>query len=219
MTVYTIMSRKAHMRHYALAHPKKNIRIPTSFMALWPHWGAASVSVLKQIQVALHMQPTGVWDAALQRALFPPSVKPATPASLALYGHYHGQPAIYTQNITERWWGIIHRIKAWRLTRAADCSSFFKWLYYACGWPDPNGDGYALSGNTESMIVKGTRVASPAPSDAVFYALPGHSNPEHMAIYVGDGDVVSHGVPGPPELLPVAEMGGLHIIQYRRYPH
>ena len=211
---YIIMSRKSHMLRFARAH---GIKIPPSFLTLWPHFGAASVQVLKEIQVKIHDRPTGIWDARCQKALFPPTPTPATPASLALWCHYHGYCSVYTQDLTLRWWGIIHQIKAWGNPRCADCSSFFKWLYYACNWPDPNGNGYALSGNTDSMMVKGERVDAPAGNDAVFYALPGHDTPEHMAIYVGDGDVVSHGVPGPPQLLPVAEMANLHIIQYRRY--
>jgi cell wall-associated NlpC family hydrolase len=215
MTTYQIMSRKAHMRTFCRAH---GLRIPKgSFTLLWAHWGAASIYVLEEIQRYCRMAPTGVWDAQLQKVLFPPSPVKATPAALAMYCHYHGQPNAYTQNLTLRWWGIIHRVRAWKMTRYADCSSFFKWLYFACGWPDPNGDGYALDGNTDSMIVKGTRVDAPAGNDAVFYRIPGGSRPEHMAIYVGDGMVISHGVPGPPQYLPVAEMGGLEIMEYRHY--
>ena len=212
-SAYIIMSRKSHMLRFARAH---GIKIPPSFLTLWPHFGAASVSVLKQIQVKLHMRPTGVWDAALQEALFPhPKPKPLTTSQVALYAHAHGQPAIYTEG-SGRWQGMNDHVKFPNLPYEADCSSFVTWLFYTCGRNDPNGTHYA-NGYTGTLTEHGKRVEAPTSGDLVFYHRPGSSTVSHVAMYVGDGHVVSHGKPGGPELLPTAEMDGLLISQYRHY--
>lgn len=78
----------------------------------------------------------------------------------------------------------------------SDCSAFATWCYKSAGAPDPSGFGYRQIGSTYSQIGRGSRVASKGQlkaGDLVFY-----SNPAHVAIYVGQGKVVSHGSdPGP----------------------
>ena len=218
MDTRTIMARKAHMRTFARAH---HIKLPTSFTTLWGHWGAASIYVLKEIQVDLHMKPTGVWDAALQRALVPTKPTVWTPHELALYCHYHGQPEIYTELTIpgsyshDRWQGIRDHLFAPHLPHEGDCSSTFAWLYYACHRRDPNGAGYAY-GSTSTLMTHGVRVSAPSPDDAVLYAWPGRGV-SHVAMYVGGGQVVSHGMSGAPQLLPTAEMAGMRVAEYRHY--
>ena len=155
----------------------------------------------------------------LRRISVAPVIRPAkfTPASLALYCHEHGQPAIYSQG-SDRWQGIADHIKAPNMPHIADCSSFFIWLRYALGLPDPTGQGYSgLDEYTGTLQDHGTRVAAPAPNDAVLYAPHGQSQSSHVAIYVGGGMVVSHGIPGPPQYVATANMGGLAVLEYRRY--
>ena len=146
-----------------------------------------------------------------------PPAPVARPASLALYCHVHGQPDVYSQG-SDRWQGIADHVKAWNMAHIGDCSAFYIWLYYACGWPDPTGQGYSgLEEYTGTLQDHGTRVVSPAPNDAVLYAPHGQSQSSHVAIYVGSGMVVSHGIPGPPQYVATANMGGLAILEYRRY--
>lgn len=71
---------------------------------------------------------------------------------------------------------------------AEDCSSFATWCYFVAGASDPNGFGYNGSGNTSSLRSHGKRVSTPRPGDLVHYA-----DPDHVAIYIGDGIVVSNG--------------------------
>ena len=140
-----------------------------------------------------------------------------TPATLAIFCHVHGQPDVYSQG-ADRWQGIADHIKAPSMPHIADCSSFFIWLRYALDLPDPTGQGYSgLEEYTGTLQDHGTRVVSPAPNDAVLYAPHGSSQSSHVAIYVGGGMVVSHGIPGPPQYVATANMGGLAILEYRRY--
>lgn len=74
-----------------------------------------------------------------------------------------------------------------------DCSGFTTLCYKAAGAPDPNGYGYNGSGNTGSQMANGTKVAHPKPGDMVFYR-----SPEHVGIFIGDGEVIEFGgEPGP----------------------
>src|SRR5262249_27972434 len=84
------------------------------------------------------------------------------------------------------------------------------WTYFVAGAPDPNGHGYdpnaawtlTLGTHGESLGTSRSQQLSRAqPGDLVFY---GSGLPwEHVAIYVGGGQVVSHGGEAGPLLLPV----------------
>lgn len=87
-----------------------------------------------------------------------------------------------------------------------DCSSFATLCYKAAGLKDPNGFGYNGSGNTDSLKAQGNKSNTPEPGDLVFY-----HNPEHVAVYIGEGKVIElGGTPGPNEeainYRPVAEV-------------
>lgn len=82
-----------------------------------------------------------------------------------------------------------------------DCSGFYTLCSKWAGLPDPNGNGYDGSGNTSTLIAHMRRVRSPVPGAAVFYGgTAGY--PQHVAVYVGGGKVVSMGAPGDPSLDP-----------------
>lgn len=80
-----------------------------------------------------------------------------------------------------------------------DCSSFATWCYWVAGAPDPNGFDYNGYGNTGSQYPRGKHVtfAQARMADIFFY---GWSNgePEHEAIYAGNGMVISNGSEGGP---------------------
>lgn len=83
-----------------------------------------------------------------------------------------------------------------------DCSGFSILCYKWAGLPDPSGNGYDGSGNTGSLISHMRRATTPTPGMLVFYGgTMGY--PQHVAVYVGSGKVVSHGSPGDPSLDPV----------------
>jgi peptidoglycan hydrolase-like protein with peptidoglycan-binding domain len=74
------------------------------------------------------------------------------------------------------------------IPRYADCSKFVTWCYKSAKAPDPNGFSYSGYGFTGTLVTNGNRVSSARPADLVFY-----SNPDHVAIYVGNGSVISDG--------------------------
>ena len=149
----------------------------------------------------------------LRRISVAPVIRPAkfTPASLALYCHEHGQPAIYTEG-ANRWQGIVDKVRYPSLPREADCSSFVTWLFYACDRPDPN-DAHYLFGYTGTLVEhgRGVPIVDNSPSDLAFYGDP----VGHVAIVVAHDQVVSHGQPGAPQLLSIHYRKDLNEV--RRY--
>lgn len=94
-----------------------------------------------------------------------------------------------------------------------DCSGFATWCYKSAGAPDPNGFGYNGYGFTGTMLLHGSEipVSLLQKADLVFYGNP----VEHVAIYVGNNRVVSHGSEEGPLLL---DMGyRTDVSQARRY--
>jgi cell wall-associated NlpC family hydrolase len=76
-----------------------------------------------------------------------------------------------------------------------DCSGLVACAFKRAGWADPMGNNYSGYGNTDTLRAHGTKVpiASIKRNDLVHY-----SNPNHVALYVGNGEVISHGQPGDP---------------------
>jgi len=83
-----------------------------------------------------------------------------------------------------------------------DCSGFVTNCWYGGGGPDPNGRGYDGQGYTGTLIAHGHRVDMSAMKvgDLVFYgytpySYPGFNkgDPTHVAIYVGNGMILSLG--------------------------
>jgi cell wall-associated NlpC family hydrolase len=140
----------------------------------------------------------------------------------AMMGYRHRGQMIYTEG-GARWSGIDDRRLGYKgeFPRAADCSAFVTWcIWNACEHfhikhDIVNGANWR-EGYTGTMVEHGQRIGfhQLLPGDAVLYA-GSSSVPQHTAIYVGHGRVVSHGHQGGPLLLPV-ELG-LPLNQARRY--
>lgn len=96
---------------------------------------------------------------------------------------------------------VYHGIRPPQIPRYLDCSGLAITVYWVAGelaaLGARNGTGY---GNTWSLASYGTLISSDdlRPADLVFYG----SDLGHVAIYVGDGRVVSHGSWPGPLLLP-----------------
>jgi cell wall-associated NlpC family hydrolase len=140
----------------------------------------------------------------------------------AVTAYRHRQEMIYTEGAA-RWSGINdHRLGyKHEFPRAADCSAFVTWcLWNACEHFHIRSDivngAMWQAGYTGTMVEHGQRVSLDRllPGDAVFYAGTPQV-PQHTAIYIGSGRVVSHGQQGDPSVLPVDL--GLPINQARRY--
>lgn len=100
-------------------------------------------------------------------------------------------------------WGITHKIKSPNYPPWADCSAMGTWWYYDVDLPDPNNLGYDGEGFTGTLCLHGVNVSlqNLEPGDLIFY---GYRYPyKHVAMYVGNGKVVSHGSQIGPLLLPV----------------
>jgi cell wall-associated NlpC family hydrolase len=127
----------------------------------------------------------------------------------ALLGWRKREGIHYTQS-SLRWQGIGEGILPPRVPSYADCSSFATWTYFAAGAPDPNGYGYDPGAAwTGTLGVHGISLGSnraaqlrrARPGDLVFY---GSGLPwQHVAIYIGGGEVVSHGGESGPLRLPI----------------
>jgi hypothetical protein len=130
-------------------------------------------------------------------------------AAAALLGHRNRDAMHYTQG-ARRMEGVTERIDPPRFPRFADCSSYATWCYWAAGAPDPNGRGYDGLGYTGTQIENGRLVTAPEVGDLVFYGAP----VGHVAVFVGDGMVVSHGSEPGPYLLPTAYRTPVQIRDY-----
>jgi peptidoglycan hydrolase-like protein with peptidoglycan-binding domain len=122
----------------------------------------------------------------------------------AFVGYNHKEALHYTQD-TRRMEGVREGIKPPRHPGWEDCSSFATWCYWAAGAPDPNGLGYNGFGYTGTQVQCGKTTNNPRPGDLVFYG--GGSVPSHVAVYVGNGRVVSHGSEPGPYLLAIDYRG------------
>ena len=81
-----------------------------------------------------------------------------------------------------------------KLPKRIDCSAFSKLAYQDAGASTPDGLPWGY-GNTTSLQQHGVRVLAPEPGDLVFYR-----DPDHVGIYVGNGQVIEHGDEGGPRL-------------------
>jgi cell wall-associated NlpC family hydrolase len=83
------------------------------------------------------------------------------------------------------------------------------WCYWAAGAPDPNGRNFDGLGYTGTQIGNGTAVTleQAQPGDLVFYGKKVDPDPQagitHVALYVGNGNVISHGSESGPHLVQV----------------
>ena len=100
-----------------------------------------------------------------------------------------------------------------RLSQTHDCSGFATACYKRAQAADPNGLGYSGLGYTGTLAVHGRSVSRAAarPGDLVFY---GRGYPyTHVAIYVGNGRVISHGSEGGPYLLNIDYRSDRRLIR------
>jgi peptidoglycan hydrolase-like protein with peptidoglycan-binding domain len=118
----------------------------------------------------------------------------------AFVGYKNRAALHYTQD-GRRMEGVRQGIRPPKHPSWEDCSSFATWCYWAAGAPDPNGLRFNGFGYTGTQVQHGKTTNNPRPGDLVFYG--GGSVPSHVAVYVGNGKVVSHGSEPGPYLLPI----------------
>jgi cell wall-associated NlpC family hydrolase len=101
--------------------------------------------------------------------------------------------------------------------RGTDCSGSSILCFKLAGQPDPNGTNFNGSGNTWSLIARGTHVSATAvkPGDLSFYGAH-QGDPEHVVVELGGGYVMSDGHKGGPLLL--RRSYRMDYLETRRYP-
>lgn len=122
----------------------------------------------------------------------------------AMWGYYNRDAIHYSQS------GM--RMKDFgpppNVPNNTDCSGFATWCYKAAGARDPNGRGFDGTGYTGTLWGHGTAIprAQLQPGDLVFYRNPLSVN-SHVAVYVGNGKVSSHGQEAGPLLEDITDPG------------
>jgi len=111
-------------------------------------------------------------------------------AAMALYNDRSKEH--YTQG-SQRWSGITGKVMPPNAPPYSDCSAAATWCYwtqYGTGPDFLNGQSWK-AGYTGTLTSHGKSVSCTAmqPADLVFYGSP----VSHVAIFVGNGKVVSHG--------------------------
>lgn len=146
-----------------------------------------------------------------QAATTPEEEKRRAIVAAAMLGYAHRSTIHYTQTPL-RMFGVRFKVRPPKVPPYEDCSSFATWCYWVAGAKDPNGPAFNYNGYgyTGTQINAGRQIPSSAlkRGDLVFYG--SRSVPSHVAIYVGDGRVVSHGSEVGPLLLPRTYRGDFH---------
>lgn len=85
-----------------------------------------------------------------------------------------------------------------------DCSWHATWCYKSAGAPDPNGRGYDGQGWTGTLYPRGKAISvvQLQLGDLVFYGWK-NGAPSHVATFIGNGYVASHGQQSGPSKVPV----------------
>lgn len=158
---------------------------PKTFARLAPSVDAFGASLLEKVREQMK-EPTGIRQQIVAAA----------------HCGYTNRGSIHYTREAARMQGVREKIHPPHFPTHEDCSSFATWCYWVAGAPDPNGLGFNGQGYTGRMIGHGSETRDPRPADLVFY---GHSHGDinHVALYVGNGQVISHGQESGPMLYPI----------------
>lgn len=135
---------------------------------------------------------------------------------------YHHAGVMRYSELSDRWSGINERKRAYlnEYPPAADCSSSSAWVYWDATRAEKlhdfvNGNTWSY-GNTTSMVRMGIRIdhSKLLRADSVFYGGT-ESEPKHVAMYIGNNRVFSHGFAGGPRILELNYRSDIN--QFRRY--
>jgi cell wall-associated NlpC family hydrolase len=88
---------------------------------------------------------------------------------------------------------------------ATDCSGFAILCYKQAGMPDPSGNNYDGQGFTGDMTTHGHQTQTPQPGDLAFWL-----SPDHVAVYIGNGNIIEWGAPPGPIQFTVSGENAYH---------
>lgn len=195
----------------------------------WGKWGIKNnflgtthVTALKSFQKKNNLKVDGIYGKATHEKLAPfydnygvwlvAGTKVETKeererrliVAAAFLGYQNRDNIHYTQG-SLRMQGVRQKLMPPKYPNYEDCSSFSTWTYWTSGHPDPNNLGYNGYGYTGTLYSNGKIVSLSGikAGDLVFYGVQSPNVPAHVAIYVGEGRVVSHGSEIGPLLLEV----------------
>ena len=104
---------------------------------------------------------------------------------------------------------VDFRVRFPRLPRALDCSGFVSWCYWNAGVKDdPSGNNWE-DAYTKDMWKHGRVTLEPQPGDLVFY----DNGTSHVALYLGDGKVMTKGDSTGPVIVPLFYRGDFKFIR------
>jgi hypothetical protein len=169
--------------------------------------GTATTRQIVVFQTRHHIRPTGIYGLKTHRALAHAytrtqvrdlatlaarrlqQLRYVTIHTIAFHAKLLESRMIYCEYGQLRSCGRRGVWPAWPdVPRHTDCSGFVSWVYYQAGLPNPSGSGV---GTTHSLILYGRPIALSANlkvGDLIFYGAN-----THVAIYIGNGLVASHG--------------------------
>lgn len=174
-------------------------------------FGSETHAAVIAFQKSHRLQVDGVVGEHTWEALgFKFPARTETMAEFALwYAHYNRlHPGVLHYDMI-RPMTMFHRLPA--VVTHSDCSEFATLISWLARRPDPNGLGYDGYGNTDTLREHGSRVPV---SEAGNNCLAHYSNPDHVAVCVGGGAVVSWGHEGDPTERPI---GYRSIYEVRSY--
>lgn len=95
-----------------------------------------------------------------------------------------------------------------------DCSGFATLCYKEAGCKDPNGLGYSGQGYTGTLLLHGKQTNQPQPGDLCFWR-----SPDHVAVFIGNGNIIEFGGPPAPIQNTVDDEHKYHaaFLGYRSY--
>ena len=187
-----------------------DLALPPGLDPLSPIFGVAARSLLEEVQAYLHLTVNGTWSVQTQYAVYPP------PVAAAALIYRHDEQTSHDMHYSETRPIVLARLPA--VPPVCDCLRFATQCFWDAQRPDPNGDGYDGSGNTQTLLAHGSQVATSAvqPGDLVFYGVWGSTtDPAHVAVAIGKGEVVSMGQEGDPSIHPVSYRT---VVEVRSYP-
>lgn len=190
---------KAFQRKHGLAADGEYGAATHRVMVRWHHFDKYGESLLAR-------QPVGPTKAEVKR-------RTARATAILVYNH---RAAIHYTMGPLRMQGVRQHIHPPDYPVWEDCSSMDTWINYVAGAVDPNGFGYNGLGFTGTMIRHGVEVSigEAKVADLVFYGRARNAI-SHVAIYVGNSMVVSHGSEGGPYYLPWNYRSDMRMV--RRY--
>jgi hypothetical protein len=166
-------------------------------------WGQMVQLVTKAYQKAHHLPVTGQLDDATVLSLDPHWVHTQVLLNVASVCYarrmqIHYAHADVPSETVLRNSGIQNDVTLARLQQGAamwaDCSSFVRYVYWLCGFPDPMGAKYlGNGGNSGTMYGRGVHIAlgTELPGDVATYGVNGD---DHAALVTSRGNVLSNGL-------------------------